>query len=1193
MAAAVTSREASLMPGTFSPEDYIDLHYNPFSIIEIEKRGQEALRVDSAASTSPLYGNPVGLASHDGFLLTSPREPTEESLFSFQSKATVDVYMNGEASVSAPPETPKGTDSTPKDSAGASLYQPSIPEVNIGDVDWTEFKPPALLGKAPTVTSQILLDIVASSIDNVKARAAEEYRLKSEEEVARAREQKAAMEARRAEELFLPIIVREETESSPRPPKDFAEIISRNSLGSSSDDHTPDVSALAGDSNKPRRRKVGLKRLFHRTGDGGESSVVVGTRETLRQKLRTKLNSLEIDSSELLAQQALSIFSGAGITLTNEPDTLVECVSCLDEFPSKAMVRVPCHHYCTDCFIRLITAAVENEQQWPAKCCLNPIPFRTVLRIVPNDLRNRFQERSREWNIPIAERVYCHAADCGIWIMPDYISPGIRQGRCENGHWTCTICRGPIHGNEDCPDDPDMILTNSLAEEEGWKRCDRCHALVEHKEACQHMTCRCGNQFCYVCGATWRTCACTVQQLQQLKSGVSERRRQREFQEQEEAEELRRILAQIEEFEREEAMRAEQERLERERQEEERRQRELEERALQESIRRREVEEKFIQLRQSLAALHELQHVMVDSYQQTSSEDLTKEATAAKERLTTEQILETSRTTSLIRTKLSAREAEFDEEFALRISEEEMIESEYQNQLSQYWAGHEGGAEAIDAAMLSLRQRMDEGYHSWQRWKGEELDSYREKLDNQRIIQEELMYSVRQRLDDQYAEKRLHLSKQSVAEGKWLQEIILERERLLSELELQELEGDADSLFAPEDADRGDESSMPGSPLKIFDAAKKQDKFIYACAPMVRYGKLAFRQTVHKYGVDICWTPMILAKEFNRNSFARDSDFTISTQGPQVSTILQFGANSPLELARASSLAAPYVNGVDLNCGCPQSWACAETLGAALMNERELVRDMVVETRKGLAQDGWDVGMDKDKDSAKGRSVSVKIRIHDDLRKTMDFLDTVIGHPQNRQVDWVTIHPRTRRTPSTVPIRTDALEILTSKYSPILPVLLSGDVFEINSLPFSNSKTSTADHFKTLTIRDKPRGEVYQIDGLSQENPKPSNTGISGFMSARGLLANPAMFAGHASCPWEALETFMCNVARCPLPLKVAIHHVQEMCGPGMGKDKAALLSKKERARLTELTNMSELVDFLDDKIAEHAGRTSGLRRDL
>ena len=125
---------------------------------------------------------------------------------------------------------------------------------------------------------------------------------------------------------------------------------------------------------------------------------------------------------------------------------------------------------------------------------------------------------------------------------------------------------------------------------------------------------------------------------------------------------------------------------------------------------------------------------------------------------------------------------------------------------------------------------------------------------------------------------------------------------------------------------------------------------------------------------------MILAKEFNRNQFARDSDFTISTLGPQPPTIVQFGANVPLELARASTLVAPYASGVDLNCGCPQSWACAETLGAALMERRELVRDMVVTTREHLRQDGWAVGKDADVDSPKGRSVSVKIRVHKDLR---------------------------------------------------------------------------------------------------------------------------------------------------------------------------------------------------------------------
>ena len=204
----------------------------------------------------------------------------------------------------------------------------------------------------------------------------------------------------------------------------------------------------------------------------------------------------------------------------------------------------------------------------------------------------------------------------------------------------------------------------------------------------------------------------------------------------------------------------------------------------------------------------------------------------------------------------------------------------------------------------------------------------------------------------------------------------------------------------------------------------------------------------------------------------------------------------------------------------------------------------------------------------------------------MDFIDTVVGHnAQDRNVDWLTIHPRTRYTPSTTPIFTDALEILTEKYASTVPILLSGDVFDLAGLPL---RATREDQFATLTIKDDD-----EQDSASTKTPKPSNTHLSGFMSARGLLANPAMFAGHATCPWEALERFMCNMARCPLPLKLAVHHAQEMCSPGMGGDKSALLSKKERARFAELTDVTELVDFLDEKIAEHKDQAGGMRRAL
>ncbi|KAI1180639.1 dihydrouridine synthase 4-like protein [Nemania sp. FL0916] len=375
------------------------------------------------------------------------------------------------------------------------------------------------------------------------------------------------------------------------------------------------------------------------------------------------------------------------------------------------------------------------------------------------------------------------------------------------------------------------------------------------------------------------------------------------------------------------------------------------------------------------------------------------------------------------------------------------------------------------------------------------------------------------------------------------------------------------------DKNIGQEFYSRTHPLKIFDVAKTEGRYLFACAPMVRYSKLAFRQTVHHFGTDLCWTPMILAKEFNRNNVARDSDLTISTTGPELPTIAQFGSNSPMELSRASSLAAPFVNGVDLNCGCPQAWACAETLGAALMEKRELVRDMVIATRRRLGDDGWGVGKEADINNlqGKGRSVSVKIRVHHDLRKTVDFITTVLGDQQDRNIDWLTIHPRTRRTQSSVPINLEALELLTNMFGDKLPVLVSGDVFTLSTLPYTSHLLK---HQPTFTSNEN-RSEDNELP-ISDE-PRPHLPKLAGLMSARALLANPALFAGYETCPWEAVDVFMNKVARAPLPLKLGIHHLTEMCGAGFGPDRSALLSKGERIRLTEFNNWVDIIDFIDD----------------
>ena len=282
------------------------------------------------------------------------------------------------------------------------------------------------------------------------------------------------------------------------------------------------------------------------------------------------------------------------------------------------------------------------------------------------------------------------------------------------------------------------------------------------------------------------------------------------------------------------------------------------------------------------------------------------------------------------------------------------------------------------------------------------------------------------------------------------------------------------------------------------------------------------------------------------------------------------------------------------------------------MEKRELVRDMVIATREQLRRDGWGVDKEKDIDNPKGRSVSVKIRVHKDLRsvptpsstaphpishpltppdsKTIDFITTVLGPDQDRHIDWLTIHPRTRSTPSSTPINLEALELLTSTFGPRVPILLSGDIFALNALPFTSplhsttfSTTPDPDYDTTTTTTTTTTNQATTNQATT--NPLTSLPHLAGLMSARALLANPALYAGHPACPWPAVEAFLRHAARAPLPLKLVQHHLSEMCGPGMGPDKRALLTRQERAGMMACGNMVDLVDFLE-------GRRGVRRRD-
>lgn len=289
---------------------------------------------------------------------------------------------------------------------------------------------------------------------------------------------------------------------------------------------------------------------------------------------------------------------------------------------------------------------------------------------------------------------------------------------------------------------------------------------------------------------------------------------------------------------------------------------------------------------------------------------------------------------------------------------------------------------------------------------------------------------------------------------------------------------------------------------------------IYIAAPMVRYSKLPFRRVCLEYGTEVVYTPMMLAKEFTAHVNARDSDF--STNKDDRPLVVQFAANDPVTFARACETVAPYADAVGLNCGCPQRWAVRDGIGAHLMSDPEKVRDMVRSARAACGANFC---------------LETKIRVHDDLRRTVDWARML----EAAGINYLVVHGRTQHTRSSAPCDFEAIRTVREAVS--LPVVANGDVTSVRV---------------AQEIRDR--------------------TGVEGVMAARGLMSNPALFAGYAQCPWSAIERLVGYACVGGLHPYLMQHHVGDMMDDG------GYWSRKERKQFFAHRTLVGMLDWLDDR---------------
>lgn len=106
-------------------------------------------------------------------------------------------------------------------------------------------------------------------------------------------------------------------------------------------------------------------------------------------------------------------------------------------------------------------------------------------------------------------------------------------------------------------------------------------------------------------------------------------------------------------------------------------------------------------------------------------------------------------------------------------------------------------------------------------------------------------------------------------------------------------------------------------------------------APMVGQSELAFRMLARRYGADLCYTPMFLAKLYATVPEYRADHF--STCAADRPLIAQLAGHDADTMVRAGLLLQSCVDAIDINLGCPQGIARKGRYGAFLLPDVERV----------------------------------------------------------------------------------------------------------------------------------------------------------------------------------------------------------------------------------------------------------------
>lgn len=171
---------------------------------------------------------------------------------------------------------------------------------------------------------------------------------------------------------------------------------------------------------------------------------------------------------------------------------------------------------CNDCLVTVITRVIDGKDKHPALMNNQSFDLEQCANFLDADLIDRYKHAALEQTTNPCERVYCACGKfVGTTIKPRPHGTFCAVGQCKTcDTFHCMICTTPVDIKDsmvkalqhDCDA---KIAAAKKAREEAFKDlergkdyqfCPTCGRAIELSEACNHMSCPCGEEFCYACG---------------------------------------------------------------------------------------------------------------------------------------------------------------------------------------------------------------------------------------------------------------------------------------------------------------------------------------------------------------------------------------------------------------------------------------------------------------------------------------------------------------------------------------------------------------------------------------------------------------------------------------------------------------------------------------------------------------------